>query len=141
MITQQMTDAQLIAAAATSTPTFPSPNSSNAKPSYPQQSPATISLNSSQMSQVQSTPLDLMEIPNHPTNTSSNNNMCTHWAFLPCQTSPAPPLSLKPMVANMHYKPQLSPQFMTMLSHKTRTTTAPLICIPFQPSPHSTSLK
>jgi len=114
-LTQQMTDAQLIAVEATSNSTFPSPNPSNAKPSYPQQSPATISLTSIQISRIPATPLDPNAIPNHPTNTFTNNNTSAQWSSSPCPAAPDPPFLLKPMLANMHHKPQPSLRFMTML--------------------------
>jgi len=115
-IIQQKTNAQLIAVEATSNPTFPSPTPSNAKLSYPQQSPATITLNSIPISRLPATPVDLTAIPNHPTNTFANNNTSAQWYSSPCPAAPDPPFLLKPMLARMRHKPQPSLRFMTMLS-------------------------
>jgi len=112
---QQTTDAQ-IAAEDTSNPTFPSPTPSNDKPSYTQQPPATLSLNSIQSPRIPAPPIDPNAIPTHPTDTSDNNNTSAQWSFSPCPATPAPPFLLKHMIANMRQKPQPSCRFLTMLS-------------------------
>ena len=124
-IIQPKTEAQLIAVEATSNPTFPSPNPSNAKPPYPQQSPATITLKSIQISRLPATPRDLTAIPNHPTNTFATNNTSAQWSSSPCPAAPDPPFLPKPMLANMRHKPQPSLRFMTMLSRMAKNSYCP----------------
>jgi len=125
MIMQQTTDAQLIAAAATSTPTFPSPNSSNAKQSYPQQSPATVSPTVSQTSRVPPKPPDPATNSKPTTDTSATHHMRTQWSFAPCPTDHNLPFPCNHMLANMRPKPQPSRRFMTMLRHTAKNNYRP----------------
>ena len=71
------------------------------------------------------TPLDPNAIPNHPTDTSNNNNISAQWPFAPCPATPAPPFILKPMIANMRHKPQPSSRFLTMLSRMAKNNYRP----------------
>jgi len=119
------TPAQLIAVKATSNPTSPSSTPSNAKPSYTQQSPATLSLNSIQSSRIPAPPLDPNAIPKHPTDTSDNNNTRALWPCSPCPATPAPPFLLKPMITHMRYKPQPSRRFLIMLSRMAKNNYRP----------------
>jgi len=72
---QQRTNTRLIAIDATSTLTFPSPTPSHDHPPYPQQSPATISLNCIQIAQVPLKPLNL-DTTCHPQLTTQPTIIC-----------------------------------------------------------------